>query len=30
MLFLTEENDFAGQETKISFDEVVELSSGMA
>ncbi|GKY95218.1 hypothetical protein MPSEU_000484800 [Mayamaea pseudoterrestris] len=29
MLFLTEDNDFAGEETKISFDEVVELSSGM-
>ena len=30
MLFLTEDNDFAGQETKITYDEVTELSSGMS
>ena len=30
MLFLTEENDFAGQEDKISFDEVLDGSKGMA
>lgn len=28
MLFLTEDNAFAGDETKISYDEVVDLSSG--
>lgn len=28
MLFLTEDNVFAGDETKISYDEVVDLSSG--
>lgn len=30
MLFLKEDNDFAGEETKISYDEVIELSSGMS
>lgn len=29
MLFLTEENQFAGDETIINYDEVVELSKGM-
>eukprot|EP00550_Attheya_septentrionalis_P011757 CAMPEP_0198303882 /NCGR_PEP_ID=MMETSP1449-20131203/57114_1 /TAXON_ID=420275 /ORGANISM="Attheya septentrionalis, Strain CCMP2084" /LENGTH=177 /DNA_ID=CAMNT_0044006389 /DNA_START=739 /DNA_END=1272 /DNA_ORIENTATION=- len=29
MLFLTEDNAFAGEETNISVDEVIELSSGM-
>jgi len=30
MLFLTEDNDFAGEATEIAFQEVVDLSSGMA
>mmetsp|Transcript_15015 Transcript_15015/g.24838 ORF Transcript_15015/g.24838 Transcript_15015/m.24838 type:complete len:165 (+) Transcript_15015:141-635(+) len=30
MLFLTEDNAFAGDEENITFDEVVDLSSGMA
>lgn len=29
MLFLTEDNDFAGEETVMSVDQVVELSGGM-
>ena len=29
MLFLTEDNDFVGDEQKITMDEVVELSEGM-
>eukprot|EP00542_Grammatophora_oceanica_P016767 CAMPEP_0194035230 /NCGR_PEP_ID=MMETSP0009_2-20130614/7675_1 /TAXON_ID=210454 /ORGANISM="Grammatophora oceanica, Strain CCMP 410" /LENGTH=174 /DNA_ID=CAMNT_0038676501 /DNA_START=73 /DNA_END=597 /DNA_ORIENTATION=+ len=29
MLFLTEENDFVGEESEISFDEVIDKSSGM-
>lgn len=29
MLFLTEDNDFAGEETNITFDEVTDLSSGL-
>jgi ferredoxin-thioredoxin reductase catalytic chain len=29
MLFLTEDNDFAGQEQKITYNEVIENSSGM-
>jgi ferredoxin-thioredoxin reductase catalytic chain len=29
MLFLTDDNDFAGQEQKITYDEVIENSSGM-
>lgn len=29
MLFLTEDNAFAGEETDISYDEVVNLSSGI-
>lgn len=30
MLFLTEDNDFAGKEQHISFEEVIDLSSGMS
>jgi ferredoxin-thioredoxin reductase catalytic chain len=30
MLFLTEDNDFVGDETKMSYDEVVDLSGGMS
>jgi len=30
MLFLTEENDFAGDDNEISFDEVKELSGGLS
>jgi len=30
MLFLTDDNDFAGDETTITFEEVVEKSSGMS
>jgi ferredoxin-thioredoxin reductase catalytic chain len=30
MLFLTEDNQFAGEETSITFDEVIEGSKGMA
>lgn len=30
MLFLTEDNDFAGEEQDISYDEVIDLSKGMA
>jgi ferredoxin-thioredoxin reductase catalytic chain len=29
MLFLTEDNDFAGDERTITMEEVVELSEGM-
>lgn len=29
MLFLTEDNDFVGEETHISYDEVLDLSSGV-
>ena len=29
MLFLTEDNDFAGDERTITVEEVVELSEGM-
>jgi ferredoxin-thioredoxin reductase catalytic chain len=29
MLFLTEDNDFVGDEQAISMEEVVELSEGM-
>lgn len=29
MLFLTEDNDFAGKEQDITYDEVIDLSSGM-
>lgn len=29
MLFLTEDNDFVGEDTNISFDEVVDLSGGI-
>lgn len=30
MLFLTEDNDFVGEETNISYDEVIDLSGGMS
>jgi ferredoxin-thioredoxin reductase catalytic chain len=29
MLFLTDDNQFAGEETKIEYDEVIELAKGM-
>jgi ferredoxin-thioredoxin reductase catalytic chain len=29
MLFLTDDNDFAGEETNITYDEVITFSSGM-
>lgn len=30
MLFLTEDNDFVGEETELTYDEVVDLSGGMS